>query len=123
MSKRFSRVGGLALVLVNFALADVQARTFHVDAVRGDDAQDGLKPETAWRSLTRVNRASLAPGDQVLFRRGQAWRGQLLPRSGEASGSDHLRRLWRRGQAHCHGFSRCRSSWGLATCRSRHLGE
>ncbi len=63
-----------------------QGRTYHVDAVDGDDAQDGFKPERAWRSLEAVNRASLAPGDRVLFRRGQAWRGQLIPRSGNAGG-------------------------------------
>ena len=62
-----------------------QPRTFHVDAVRGDDTGDGLRPQTAWRSLQKVNRASLSPGDRVLFHRGQTWRGQLLPRSGEAS--------------------------------------
>ena len=32
-----------------------------------------------------MNRAALAPGDQVLFQRGGQWRGQLLPRSGDAS--------------------------------------
>jgi len=61
-------------------------RTFYVDATGGDDAQDGLTPETAWRSLTKVNHAPLAPGDRVLFRRGQTWRGQLVPQSGDASG-------------------------------------
>ena len=67
-------------------MAGAQARTFHVDAARGDDAQDGLKPETAWRSLAAANRASLAPGDRVLFRRGQTWRGQLIPQNGDAGG-------------------------------------
>jgi hypothetical protein len=81
MISRFS----FALLLLLSAIG-TQARTFHVDAARGDDAQDGLKPETAWRSLARVNRASLAPGDRVLFRRGQTWRGQLIPQSGAASG-------------------------------------
>ena len=60
--------------------------TFQVDAMRGDDAQDGLQPETAWRSLARVNRAALTAGDRVLFRRGQRWRGQLVPQSGDATG-------------------------------------
>jgi cephalosporin-C deacetylase-like acetyl esterase len=64
----------------------LRARTFHVDAVNGDDTRDGLKPETAWRSLAAVDRASLARGDRVLLRRGQTWRGQLIPRSGDASG-------------------------------------
>ncbi|MCY3022935.1 MAG: hypothetical protein NTW87_28495 [Planctomycetota bacterium] len=61
-------------------------RTFHVDATRGDDARDGLTPETAWRSLGMVNRAPLRPGDKVLFRRGEVWRGQLVPRNGDATG-------------------------------------
>ena len=45
---------GLAL-LAAAAVAGAQARTFHVDAERGNDTQDGLKPETAWRSLAKVN--------------------------------------------------------------------
>lgn len=87
-----------------------QARTFHVDATRGDDGRDGLKPETAWRSMTKVNRAPLAPGDRVLFRRGQTWRGQLVPQSGDASGvityrrnviwnSEYSFEYWNRGPA------------------------
>ncbi len=64
----------------------VHRRTFFVDAVRGEDGQDGLRPETAWRSLAEVNQAPIAPGDRVLFRRGQTWRGQLVPRSGSAEG-------------------------------------
>ena len=61
-------------------------RVFHVDAAKGDDAKDGLAPGSAWRSLGRVNGAALRPGDKVLFRRGGAWRGQLVPVSGDASG-------------------------------------
>jgi hypothetical protein len=74
---------GLLLATATAGLGS-QPRAFYVDAARGDDAQDGLKPETAWRSLARVNRAPLSPGDRVLFRRGQAWRGQLVPQSGHA---------------------------------------
>jgi hypothetical protein len=61
--------------------------TYHVDATRGDDARDGLSPGTAWRSLTRVNKARLQPGDHVLFRRGETWHGQLIPQSGGEAGA------------------------------------
>ena len=61
-------------------------RVFHIDAAKGDDTKDGLAPGSAWRSLGRVNGAALRPGDKVLFRRGGAWRGQLVPVSGDASG-------------------------------------
>lgn len=57
-------------------------RTFHVDASAGADDRDGLSVNTAWRSLERVNAAELKPGDQVLFKRGETWRGQLVPQSG-----------------------------------------
>jgi len=73
-------------LLAAVAVAAAQAHTFHVDAERGNDAQDGLKPETAWRSLAKVNLAPLAPGDRLLFRRGHTWRGQLIPQSGDAGG-------------------------------------
>ncbi|OGV74599.1 MAG: hypothetical protein A3K19_05825 [Lentisphaerae bacterium RIFOXYB12_FULL_65_16] len=59
--------------------------THYVDAARGDDDRDGRDPARAWRSLAKVNAALLAPGDTVLFKRGEMWRGQLIPRSGDAS--------------------------------------
>ena len=52
----------------------------------GSDRNDGKSPETPWRTLDRVNAEPLAPGDAVLFRRGDRWRGQLLPRSGADAG-------------------------------------
>lgn len=56
--------------------------TFYVDALAGDDRAVGTSPEQAWKSLIQVNAAKLIPGDQVLFRRGGLWRGQLRPQSG-----------------------------------------
>lgn len=44
----------------------------------GDDGATGTSPTTAWESLTRVNAATLAPGDQVLFRSGDRFRGTLV---------------------------------------------
>ena len=45
---------------------------YHISS-SGDDARDGLSPRTAWRSLTRAGKVSLAPGDSVLLERGSAW--------------------------------------------------
>ena len=65
-------------------LAAAESRTYYVDPLTGDDAAGGLNPDRAWKSLPRVNRAELQPGDTVLFRRGTELRGQLIPRSGSA---------------------------------------
>jgi hypothetical protein len=55
------------------------ARTFHVDADRGDDARSGLRPDRAWRSLRRVEAERLRPGDAVLLKRGGRWEGGVAP--------------------------------------------
>ena len=49
-------------------------RTFHVSAA-GNDAWDGLTPETAWRTVGRVAgyNPHMRPGDSILFRRGDVW--------------------------------------------------
>jgi len=44
----------------------------------GDDAQDGRTPATAWRTISRLNRATdIRPGSFVLFERGGTWRTSL----------------------------------------------
>lgn len=59
---------------------------YYVDSASGNDGADGRSPATAWRSLAKANAAPLAPGDQLLFRRGGVWPGGLaITRSGTAS--------------------------------------
>ncbi len=65
---------------------DKPSATYYVSARSGNDANDGLSARSAWQTLARVNAASLRPGDSVLFRRGDLWRGQLAPVSGDATG-------------------------------------
>lgn len=40
----------------------------------GDDANDGLSPETAWATIDRLNAQPLQYGDAVFFERGGVWR-------------------------------------------------
>lgn len=50
--------------------------TYYVSP-NGDDTADGLTPQTAWRTLTKVSNTSFAPGTHILFERGGEWRDQL----------------------------------------------
>lgn len=74
----------LTLSLIAIA-ASAGAATYYVSA-SGKDSNDGLSPRSAWQTLDRVNSAALKPGDSVLFRRGDVFRGQLRPVSGDATG-------------------------------------
>ena len=58
---------------------DTAGGTIYYVANDGNDDNDGLGPDSdrAWQSLDKVNQQIFQPGDHVLFRRGDEWRGQL----------------------------------------------
>lgn len=58
------------------------AATYYVDDLSGSDANSGLSPASAWRSVARVNAGSYQAGDRVLFRRGGLWREELSNNTG-----------------------------------------
>jgi hypothetical protein len=67
------------------ACENVGEGAHYVDSAEGDDSLDGATPETAWKTLDKVNAATFAPGDSLSFRASGRWTGQLAPRgSGEA---------------------------------------
>lgn len=57
------------------------APVFYV-ANDGCDENDGLTPETPWKTLDKVNDTALASGTVVRFRRGDLWRGQIRAKTG-----------------------------------------
>lgn len=67
---------------------------YFVDATDGNDAWDGLSETYTsgthgpWKTVGKVNSSAslLLPGDSVLFQRGEAWREQLVPDSGDETG-------------------------------------
>ena len=52
-------------------------RTWYVDADAGDDAHDGLTPQTAWRTFRNVAGMELGSGERLLLKRGCVFNGDL----------------------------------------------
>jgi len=48
----------------------------------GCDSNDGLTPDTSWKSLHNVNEFDFRPGDVVFFRRGDIFRGKIIAKEG-----------------------------------------
>lgn len=48
----------------------------------GSDQNDGLSPDTPWKSLEQVDSYTFRPGDAVLFHRGHTFRGHLTAQGG-----------------------------------------
>jgi hypothetical protein len=59
--------------------------TYYVDSVDGDDGNDGSY-STPWKTIAKVNSATLSPDDHILFRRGQTFVGRIYPSYSGTSG-------------------------------------
>jgi len=64
------------LVLTSIPVMAQDGTTYYVSNA-GDDANDGLSPDTAWQTIEYVNTVRLADNDTVLFRRGDTFRGEF----------------------------------------------
>lgn len=62
-------------------------KDYYVDATAGSDTASGTSPTTAWKSLTKVNATTFAPGDRILLKAGDTWNDQQLwPKGSGAAG-------------------------------------
>ena len=56
-------------------------RTFYISSSSGNDSNNGLSPETAWKSLGKIYLQSLKShiyaGDSFLLKRGDSWEGAI----------------------------------------------
>jgi hypothetical protein len=74
-------------VFLAFAFAGSSMATdYYFDGTSGDDASEGLRPETPWKSFSRIGALSLQAGDRILLKRGTVFTQQnitLTNQSGE----------------------------------------
>ncbi|WP_375443746.1 PA14 domain-containing protein [uncultured Fibrella sp.] len=62
-----------------------QAQTTYYVSSSGSDSNNGRSTEAPFQTLFKVNSLTLQPGDQVLFRRGETFRGTLQVRQSGTS--------------------------------------
>lgn len=72
----------LGMLLIS-GILPVFARNYYVDIVNGSDSNAGTSPESAWKTVNKVNETGFEPGDVIAFRAGQMWRESLRCQSGE----------------------------------------
>ena len=66
--------------------AGASATTYYVDPA-GSNANDGLSPQTPWRTLLKVGISTFQPGDVILFKRDGVWNEWLTPPSSGTTGN------------------------------------
>src|SRR5437016_1835302 len=74
------------LIVFGLSLAVSQAATYYIDSAGGRDSNSGTSANAPWKSLKNVNATVLHSGDRVVFKAGEAWKGQLAPRTSGGNG-------------------------------------
>jgi parallel beta-helix repeat protein len=81
MKKRYPHnllVGLILGIMFSLLASQVSAADWYVDANSGNDDYLGSSPDTAWRTISKVNSITFNPGDFILFKRGCVWREPLV---------------------------------------------
>ncbi|MCQ2462067.1 MAG: hypothetical protein MJ177_01520, partial [Clostridia bacterium] len=68
------------------AYAAQDGTAYYVDAVCGNDENDGTSPDCAWKTMSRASQNEFAPGDSLLLKRGQVFGGNFMT---NGSGSEN----------------------------------
>lgn len=69
--------------IYNYALSQQQIEqsmgiNYYVDFTLGNDSNMGTRPATAFKTINKINSLSFHPGDSILFKRGEVWKGTRL---------------------------------------------
>lgn len=67
-------------------MLSIAGTTYYVSN-EGSDENDGTSPDTAWKTLSHLSTVELLPGDGVLFRRGDLFRGSIKAAAGVSYGA------------------------------------
>ncbi len=70
----------LLALLFLLSISCSSTHQYYVDSANGDDANSGKSPGKAWASLEKVNSMEFKAGDQLLFKSGTEYFGQLEPK-------------------------------------------
>ena len=73
---------GVIVIIVSLSSkkSPSDSAVYYVDSVSGNDNNNGISPNTAWKSLDKVNSLVFKPGDSILFKANCSWTGKLEPK-------------------------------------------
>lgn len=86
MKRILKKNGKIALVPFFILFSMISHATDYYISNSGSDSNSGLSIEAPWATIAKVNSVALSPGDMVLFKRGDTFSGQLVPKSGSTGG-------------------------------------
>lgn len=90
MNRLLSRVLAVFCILLAAGTVVQAADDYYVDAVGGDNNNDGKSTGAAWKTVAKVNQMNFGPGDRVFFKRGQTFSGTTLDARWDGTSSSKI---------------------------------
>ena len=75
------------VIFLLFISFNLFSKNYYIDALGGNDSNNGNSIALAWKSLTKVNATIFASGDSVFFKSGCTWTEQLYPKGSGSIGN------------------------------------
>lgn len=79
------RIGTIILVILIGSIMANAETSYHCDSSAGNDASDGMSPQTAWKTLERAGNVEYRAGDRILLKRGSLFTGRLFLKGVQAT--------------------------------------
>lgn len=69
------------IIALTFTSIHFSQTIYYVSSSSGSDSNSGTSESSPWQSLEKVNSTEFVPGDRILFKRGDMWRGSITVRN------------------------------------------
>ena len=69
----------IIILFILLITSTIHATSYYMDATGGNDNNSGTSTALAWQTLDKIYNQTFLPGDSVLFKKGEIWRGRLIP--------------------------------------------
>jgi len=80
--EKWALIASLAMLTAPLA----RAEKYYVSASGGNDDNNGTSETSAWKTIAKINDQTFHPGDSILFKSGETWKGQLNPKGSGSVG-------------------------------------
>ncbi|ANQ51740.1 T9SS type A sorting domain-containing protein [Flammeovirga sp. MY04] len=77
----------LFLILASILCSAIYAEDYYLSSVSGSDTNAGTSANSPWKTLSKMNSIQLGPGDRVLFKSNETFRGEFIVNGSGAEGN------------------------------------
>ncbi|MBB3696498.1 Ig-like domain-containing protein [Flammeovirga yaeyamensis] len=77
----------ILLILASILWTGIYAKDYYLSSVSGSDTNVGTSTNSPWKTLSKISSVQLSPGDRVLFKANETFKGEFIVNGSGTQGS------------------------------------